>query len=81
MITMMFACDQTDEYFTDDWDDKNEIVSYYIFSTPEKFLETWRKVSKNPDSMWYWVLDDKKVICSGACDPYDEEIFIDYWKL
>jgi hypothetical protein len=28
---------------------------------------------------WTWVLDNGELICSGACDPGDEEIFEEYF--
>ena len=80
-IIMAFAWDETDEYFTDDWQDDNEITTYYTFDTPEEFMEAWNKMVDNPDGMWYWVIDGDKLICSGACDPYDEEIFVENWEL
>ena len=83
-IVMAFANDETDDYFTDDWYDDNELLTYYAFNTPEEFMATWRKMHDYdnggwPDSMWYWVLDDGICICSGACDPDDEEIFVEHW--
>jgi hypothetical protein len=36
---------------------------------------------EEPDGMWYWVVADGELICSGACDPYDEEIFEEHWNL
>lgn len=80
-IVMAFAWDETDEYFTDDWRDDNAFATYYAFNTPEEFITAWRKMVDNPDGMWYWVLDDGVCVCSGACDPYDEEIFEEYWEL
>ena len=85
-IVMAFAYDETDDYFTDNWRDNNEIITYYAFDTPENFMKMWKKMAycKDdccPDSMWYWVLDDGKLVCSGACDTYDEEIFEECWEL
>lgn len=84
-IIMAFAWDETDDYFTDDWRDNNEIATYYAFDTPEEFMKVWRKMAYCeddccPDGMWYWVLYDGELICSGACDTYDEEIFEEYWE-
>ena len=78
-IVMAFAWDETDEYFTDNWYDNNEFATYYSFDTPEEFIEAWNNMVDNPDGMWYWVLDDGELVCSGACDPYDIEIFEEYW--
>lgn len=78
-IVMVFAWDETDEYFTNDWYDNNEFATYYAFDTPEEFIEAWNNMVDNPDGMWYWVLDDGELVCSGACDPYDIEIFEEYW--
>lgn len=80
-IVMAFAWDETDEFFTDNWRDSNAIATYYTFNTPEEFMRAWKKMRDNPDGMWYWVLDDGKLICSGACDYMDEETFIEYWNL
>lgn len=81
IIVMAFAWDETDEYFTDDWYDDNVFVTYYAFNTSEEFMKAWEKMVDNPDGMWYWVLDNGKLICSGACDPYDKEIFEKYWGI
>ena len=71
---MAFALDDTDEFFTDDWFDDNSIVTYYAFDTPEELVAAWYRKSVDPDSMWYWLLDDGKCFCSGACDPGDIDI-------
>ena len=78
-IVMAFAWDETDEYFTDLWHDNNEFATYYAFDTAKEFMEAWREMVEEPDGMWYWVLEDGKLICSGACDPYDIEIFIEHF--
>lgn len=85
-IIMAFAWDETDEYFTDDWCDDNEIATYYAFDTVEEFMKAWRKMAYcedgcYPDSMWYWVIDNGKLVCSGACDTYDEDIYKEYWGI
>lgn len=85
-IVMAFAWDETDEYFTDGWYDDNEFATYYAFDTPEEFMIAWRKMHDYdnggyPDGMWYWVMDNGVCICSGACDPSDEDIFIEHWRL
>ena len=84
-IVMAFAWDEDDEYFTDDWYDDNEIYTYYAFNTPKEFIDAWKKMACSddvwPDSMWYWVLDNGELICSGACDPYDIEIFKSHWDI
>ena len=80
-IVMAFAWDETDKYFTDLWCDDNEIATYYAFDTVKEFMEAWREMAENPDGMWYWVLDDGKLVCSGACDPDDDEIFEEHWEL
>lgn len=85
-IVMAFAWDETDEYFTDDWCDSNEFATYYVFDTPKEFMNTWYKMAYCedgccPDGMWYWVLDNKELICSGACDPCDIEIFEEHWGI
>jgi hypothetical protein len=85
-IVMAFAFDETDEYFTDNWYDDNEFIAYYAFNTPEEFMAAWEKMHDYenggyPDSMWYWVLDNGELICSGACDPNDEDVFKGYWQI
>lgn len=80
-IVMAFANDCDYDFFTNDWYDSNEFLSYYAFDTVEEFMETWDKVSDNPDSMWYWVMDNGELVCSGACDPGDEEIFEEYFDI
>jgi len=73
-IVMAFAWDETDEFFTDDWDDNNLIATYYAFDDNKEFLDAWEKMSENPDGMWYWIMVDGRCICSGACDPGDIDI-------
>ena len=80
-IVMAFAWDETDEFFTDNWRDSNAIATYYAFNTPEEFMEAWKEMRDNPDGMWYWVMEDENLICSGACDYMDEDIFIEHWDL
>lgn len=75
-IVMAFAWDETNEFFTDGWQDGNCIATYYAFETPMEFLKAWQKmVDEGPDGMWYWCLDDGKCFCSGACDPNDLDSF------
>lgn len=76
--------------FMDDYDDSSflenfsiygdeaeyEAVSYYALQTPEEFVKKHLELSECPDSMWYGVFEDKRLVCSGACDPYDAEIFV-----
>lgn len=68
--------DKDKENFTDNWKGKN-IRTIYGFNTPESFMKAWREMVQKPDSMWYWVLHNGRCICSGPCDTYDEEIFIE----
>lgn len=60
---------------------KNEICFYRAYNSVRSFMNSWRKISEEPESMWYWVIDGSNglYICSGACDPYDREIFKDYF--
>lgn len=63
---------------------KVEFVSVEVFDDPKQFMKTFYKKANffpgyYPDSMWYFVFDDNYCICSGACDPYDEEIFTEYF--
>lgn len=77
-IVMAFVDDSDDsldgEHFTDDFRGKN-IRTYYAFDTVDEFMEAWYKMCEDPDGMWYWVLDDGKLICFGACDPDDDGCF------
>lgn len=72
---MIFAWDDDDSFFTDEFEDGTCFISYYSFDTLGELIEEWERISENPDSMWYWVLDNGEVVCSGACDPDDYEIF------
>lgn len=64
------------------------VASIHAFGTAEEFIECWKKLSEQPEGMWYWCLDaypgqsytNEPVfcICSGACDPSDIEIFAAY---
>lgn len=62
------------EVFTDNWEEKN-VLHIEGFNTPEEFMTAWRKAVENPKGMWYWVVHNGICICSGACDPMDEEGF------
>ena len=68
------------KYFTDDFTGEG-IHTYYIFDTKEEFISKWEKIYEEPNGMWYWVLDCGKLVCSGACDPDDIEIFNEHWNL
>lgn len=48
----------------------------YEFKTPKEFVEYWYKL---PEGNWYWVFHAGELICSGAIDPGDIEIFEDYF--
>ena len=85
-ILMLFAGRETD--FGEGFEDnhlKNNIYSYRAFNSVKSFMNRWRKVAENPDSMWYWVIDmeDKSpfhYVTTGACSwDLDREIFKDYW--
>ena len=68
------------KYFTDDFTGEY-VHTYYAFDTVEEFLEKWEEIYDEPNGMWYWVLDDGELVCSGACDPYDIEIFEEHWGI
>ena len=67
------------------------ICAYYVFATPDEFVNKWYEMVENPAGMWYWVIDTafeypngeigELLITSGACDPGDIEIFNDAWAL
>lgn len=83
-IFMAFADDTQEDYedfFTDQMVEGTRIQSLYIFKTKEDFLEGFKKISEDPDGMWYWAYEDNVVFCSGACSPDDEEIFEEYFGL
>ena len=67
-------------YFTDNFTGDGVHTWYNCFSV-EAFINRWIQLYDKPNGMWYWVLDDGKCICSGACDPYDIDIFIEHWHL
>lgn len=67
-------------YFTDEYTGEG-VHARYTFTSVEEFINTWIRNYDKPNGMWYWVLDEGKCICSGACDPYDIDIFIEHWHL
>lgn len=81
-ILMLFAGHDTE--FDMSFEDnhlKNEIYSYRAYNSVKSFMNRWRRIAEEPESMWYWVIDatNGHCICSGACDPIDIEIFKDYF--
>lgn len=75
---IFFADDHIDEDCEDTWydnytDTDERIYTWYGFATVEELIQGWMKISDDPDSMWYWVLEDMEQIISGACDPGDIE--------
>lgn len=52
------------------------IREFYAFDTPEEFVAKWRELD---EGAWYWVFDKGEIVCSGALDPNDIELFEDYW--
>lgn len=81
-IMMMFVDDEDETNFNDFYSNE-PICSYYAFDSVKEFIEAWKKISENPDSMWYWVyvndMRSENCICSGACDPGDIENFMEYF--
>lgn len=67
------------QYFTDSFTGMG-IHTYYLFDTKEEFIQKWSELQNKPNGMWYWVLDNATLICSGAMDPDDILIFNDYWN-
>lgn len=67
-------------YFTDEYTGKG-VHTWYTSPSVEGFINAWIGIYDKPPGMWYWVLEDGECICSGACDPYDIDIFIEYWHL
>ena len=75
--------DAEDAYasFTDAFTGRSVNV-YFAFDNPKDFIRKWNRIidgKEGPYGMWYWVLDNNKLICSGACDPNDVDIFMDYF--
>ena len=68
------------KYFTD-YFTGGYIHAYYAFDTVEDFIKKWKEIYEEPHGMWYWVLDNGELVCSGACDLMDIDIFEDYWGL
>ena len=68
------------KYFTDNFTGEG-VHTYHIFYTVEDFIAKWEEINGYVNGMWYWVLDNGKCICSGACDPDDIEIFKEHWGL
>lgn len=68
------------KYFTDNFTGEG-VHTYHIFDSVEDFIDKWIQIYNKPNGMWYWVLDNGKCVCSGACDPYDIDIFIEHWHL
>ncbi len=48
----------------------------YQFKTPKEFVEYWYEL---PEGNWYWVFHAGELICSGAIDPNDIEIFEEHF--
>lgn len=67
-------------YFTDEFTGEGVHTRYTCFGV-EAFINRWIQLYDKPNGMWYWVLDNGKCICSGACDPDDIDIFIEHWHL
>jgi predicted RNA-binding Zn-ribbon protein involved in translation (DUF1610 family) len=55
--------------------EESTVRTWYTFDSAKLFMDAWRKMVEKPDGMWYWVFYNGECICSGACDPYDEDIF------
>lgn len=49
----------------------------YEFKTPKEFVEHWYDF---PEGNWYWAYHGKYLMCSGAIDPNDTEIFEEYFE-
>lgn len=69
------------KYFTDKYTG-NGVHTIIAVDDVEEFINTWIQNYDKPYGMWYWVIDDDDMcVCSGACDPYDIDIFIEHWHL
>ena len=56
----------------------DNLKEQYVFDTPQEFIKKWYELD---EGAWYWVLVNGKVICSGAVDPDDIEIFEAYFNM
>jgi hypothetical protein len=48
----------------------------YLFENPNDFIE---KCYELPEGQWYWVFHNGELICSGAIDPGDIELFEEHF--
>lgn len=59
------------------------IASMHCFDSVESFSRYWCAIRDCPEDMWYWVISvedgEMHCICSGACDPGDDEFFADWF--
>lgn len=67
-------------YFTEEFTGKG-LVAVYGCHNLKDFFNLMEHLVEYPDGMWYWVLHDRKCICSGACDPADIEGFEEYFGI
>ena len=68
------------KYFTEKFTGEH-IVSYYAFNTVEELINKWSALAENPEGMWYFIMDNGHVFCSGACDPDDIEIIREHFGI
>lgn len=77
-IIMAFSkevyCEPLEWYETD-------ICAIYGFDEPEELIDKWHEVLKDYEGFWYYIIHSGMAICSGVCDPNDEEIIIEYFDL
>lgn len=50
----------------------------FVLDTPEEFIKKWYEIN---DGAWYWVFNKGELICSGAVDPNDIEIFEEHFNM
>ena len=59
------------------------IEAMHCCESVEMFYQYWCAIRDCPEDMWYWVISiedgEMHCICSGACDPADDEIFADWF--
>jgi hypothetical protein len=70
-----------EDYLEDNYPEEynsNYAHETYTFDTPQEFIEKWYELD---EGAWYWVLVGGEVICSGAVDPDDIEIFENYFGI
>jgi len=78
-IIMVFDFDETGEHFTDDLLADTRSRDFEAFETPKEFLDSWKVLVQKPDGMWYWIIDNGEIFCSGPVDVNDIYCIVDHF--